>query len=86
MEQLPPRVQRIFDMDALRKRPIISNRVQKNGQKHEKRPKVMILKNIIVDKDYPHNVHDVENKENDFERKGREFEGVSLPACRHNRK
>ena len=80
------RVQRIFDMDALRKRPKISDRVQKNGQKHEKRSKLMTFFDIIVGKDHPHNVYDVENEENDFERKGREFEGVSFPACRHKRK
>ena len=30
---LPRMVQRIFDMDALMKRPKIPDRVQKNGQK-----------------------------------------------------
>ena len=41
---------------------------------------------IIVGKDYPHNVHDVENEENDLKGKEGIFEGVSFPACRHNRK
>ena len=43
---------------------------RKTAKKHEKRPKLLNSFDIIVGKDYPHNVHDVENEENDL--KGKE--------------
>ena len=62
------------------------SRSEKRPKKHKKRPKWMKFFDIIVGKDYPHNVHDVENQENDLKGKEESFEGVSFPACRHNRK
>ena len=59
---LLPRVQGIFDMDIAENLGKFSVRVPKNGQKIRKTVKMDEFFYIIVGKDYPHNVHDVEMK------------------------